>query len=74
MKIVANERFLDGRNEYLKDKEYSVPNDKGYYFCHMGWARKEGEPEILELDQPSETSLDIQDVEHKTKSRWRSRG
>jgi len=69
MKIVANERFLDDRNEYQKDVEYSVPNDKGYYYCGMGWARRVGDP-IPVQDQPEEVSLDIHRVEQKTKTSW----
>lgn len=59
MKIVPNQRFLDGHNEYLPDQEYEVSLENGVYFCRNGWADS---PEVTAEEQPPVADLEIQNL------------
>ena len=69
MEITPNQRFLDGRDEYLPDKPYNVTPEKGYYFCANGWASS---PDYTapqdEYVEPEEVDLEIDNASLSTKT------
>lgn len=38
MRILPNQVFLDEEDRYEPDQVYEVSDEKGYYFCAVGWA------------------------------------
>lgn len=64
MRIVPNQRFLDGTDEYLPDNSYDVPVEKGVYFCNNGWADS---AEALPAYTPPVANLDIQNLNVEVK-------
>lgn len=67
MKITPNQRFLDGRDEFLPDTEYNVTQERGFYFCMNGWASS---PDFTppQEEQPEEVDLDVHNATLITKT------
>ena len=58
MRILATQTFLDDRDKYEEDQEYTVDDGLGLYFCRNGWARNLDE-EVESVPQPTEVDLDV---------------
>jgi hypothetical protein len=66
MRIEPNQVFLDDTDRFEPDTEYEVDDNRGYYFCRMGWAKNLDE-EVESEEQPSEVDLNIHNASHKVK-------